>query len=96
MEGREPLHTQFVRSCVTCQVAKHENVETPGLLQPQPIPSQFWIDISMDFITSLPKSAGKDVIFVVVDRLSKYSHFMDISHPYTTASVAKTYLYNVF
>ena len=49
----------------------------------------------MDFITCLPKSAGKDIIFVVVNRLSKYSQFMAISHSYTTASVAQTYLDNV-
>lgn len=90
-----PYITQFVRSCVTCQAAKHENVAPPGLLQPLPIPSEVWTDISMDFITGLPKSAGKDVIFVVVDRLSKYSNFMAISHPYTAASLAQTYLDNV-
>ena len=84
-----PYITHYVRNCVTCQAAKHENVTPPGLLQPLPISSEVWIDISMDFITTLPKSAGKDVIFVVVDRLSIYSHFMAISHPYTAVSEAR-------
>jgi hypothetical protein len=35
----------------------------------------------MDFITGLPKSEGKTVIMVVVDRLTKYAHFFSISHP---------------
>jgi hypothetical protein len=34
-----------------------------------------WESISMDFITGFPKSQGKDCIFVVVDRLTKFSHF---------------------
>lgn len=37
----------------------------------------------MDFIEGLPKVAGKEVIFVVVDRLSKAAHFMVLKHPYT-------------
>lgn len=62
---------QFVRLCPVCQASKSETVAYPGLLQPLPIPQDVWIDVSMDFITELPKSEGKEVIYVVVDRLSK-------------------------
>ncbi|GJV16200.1 retrotransposable element Tf2 [Tanacetum coccineum] len=48
--------------------------------------------VSMDFIMGLPKSQGKTIIFVVVDRLSKYAHFMALSHPYTASSVAQVFL----
>ena len=50
----------------------------------------------MDFIERLPKSSGKQIIFVVVDRLSKYVHFMPLSHPYTTLDVAQLFLDNVY
>ena len=51
---------------------------TPGLLHPLHIPTQKWEEISMDFIEGLPLSKGKDKIFMVVDRLKKYAHFMGI------------------
>lgn len=47
------------------------------------------MDISMDFIGGLPKSNGKEFIFVVVDRHSKYVHFMPLSHPYEVIQVAQ-------
>jgi hypothetical protein len=72
-----------VAACPVCQRSKHENCKYPGLLDPLPIPDMAWTHISMDFIEGLPKSNGKDVILVVVDRLTKYAHFIALSHPYT-------------
>ena len=48
-----------------------ETINTPGLLQPLAIPIQHWEEVSMDFITSLPKSEEKTIIMVVVDQLTK-------------------------
>jgi hypothetical protein len=50
-----------------------------------------WADISIDFIEGLPKVAGKLVILTVVDRFSKYAHFIPLGHPYTAASVARVF-----
>ncbi|GJR15629.1 retrotransposon-related protein [Tanacetum coccineum] len=85
-----------MRDCQTCQRYKPNLEAYPGLLQPLPIPISIWTSISMDFIKGLPKSQGKDVILVVVDRLSKYSHFMALSHPFTASQVAQLFLYNIF
>ncbi|KAL0455225.1 UNVERIFIED_CONTAM: hypothetical protein Slati_0861700 [Sesamum latifolium] len=50
----------------------------------------------MDFIEGLPNSEGKDSILVVVDRLTKYSHFIALKHPYTATSVAKVFFDNIY
>jgi IS30 family transposase len=50
----------------------------------------------MDFVEGLPKSEGRAVIFVVVDRFSKYAHFMAMPHPYTACSVARMFLDNIY
>ena len=49
----------------------------------------------MKFITRLPKSKGHNVIMVVVDHLTKYAHFIALSHPFTTSIVAKVFLKNI-
>ena len=86
----------MVRSCTICQHFKYDNSASLGLLQPLPIPELIWIDISMDFVEGLPNSRGKSIILVVVDRLSKYAHFIALSHPYTTASIATLFFEHVY
>ena len=46
----------------------------------------------MDFITGLPKSEGKSVIMVVVDRLTKYAHFCALSHTFKASTFATTFM----
>jgi hypothetical protein len=85
----------FVRECPVCQANKNESVASPGLLQPLPIPNRVWSAISMDFIEGLPVSKGFSVIFVVVDRLTKYGHFVPLAHPYTASVVAQVFMANI-
>lgn len=85
----------YVRQCQVCQQAKHSNTKPAGLLQPLPPPKGPWEEITMDFIKGLPLSENANVILVVVDRLTKYAHFLPLKHPYTAASVVKVYLDNI-
>lgn len=50
----------------------------------------------MDFIKGLPHIHGRNAIFMVVNRLSKYAHFIAIKHPYSAAKVAVVFLREVF
>lgn len=90
--GLKSFVESFVLACDVCQRTKHENIPYPGLLEPLEIPHGAWSHISMDFVEGLPKSEGKNVIMVVVDRFSKYAHFIPLSHPYTASSVARLFL----
>lgn len=49
----------------------------------------------MDFIEGLPKSDGFEVIMVVVDRLTKFAHFIPLKHPFTASQVARALWDNV-
>lgn len=71
-----------ILECDVCRRCKGENVPYPGLLQPLPDPNYSWSHITMDFIEGLPKSKGKEVILVVIDKFTKYAHFVGLSHPF--------------
>lgn len=88
--------TTYAQACQICQQAKSEHVKLPGLLQPLPVPEQTWSTVSLDFIEGLPKSGQYDVILVVIDKFSKYGHFIPLAHPYSSLKVAQLYLDNVY
>lgn len=87
--------TNWIQRCEICQRCKHDHVPYPSLLQPIPVPDQAWDTITMDFIESLPKSSGKDIL-VIIDKFTKYAHLLALQHPFTTAQVAQVLLNNVF
>ena len=82
---------KYVNEFPTCQKNKVEHNHPAGLLHPFPIPAQKWESISMDFITSLLKVFGKDCIFVVVDRLTKFSHLFVFTTTFTDAQVVELF-----
>ncbi|WVZ12616.1 hypothetical protein V8G54_017146 [Vigna mungo] len=84
--------TEFVAKCLVCQQHKYLTSSPQGLLQPLPVPNAIWEELSMDFIVRLPKSQGFDAILVVVDRLSKYAHFLPLKHPYSAKTVAEIFI----
>lgn len=50
----------------------------------------------MDFTEGLPKAGGKEVIWVIVDRLSKYAHFIALNHTYIALSLAQIFMDHVY
>jgi len=87
---------RFVQSCVVCQQAKPDRAKYPGLLQPLPVPESAWQIISMDFIEGLPRSGRFNCILVVVDKFSRFAHFVPLAHPFSAATVATTFMDHVF
>jgi len=79
-----------------CKQAKMEGVPYPGLLQPLPIPEGIWKNITMKFVERLPESIGKNAILVIVDRFTKYEHFLAVTHPFTAQDIAQLFLEHVY
>ncbi|GJZ51250.1 putative reverse transcriptase domain-containing protein [Tanacetum coccineum] len=68
---------EYVGKCLTCSRVKAECQKPSGLLIQPEIPTWKWERITMDFVTKLPKtSSGHDIIWVIVDRLTKSAHFI--------------------
>ena len=85
-----------MNECKVCQQKKPELTYLDGLLQPFPILEQKWDSISMDFITGLPKSLGKDCIYVVVDRLTNFSHLFAVTPSFSAAKLADIFFKEIF
>lgn len=68
---------RYVQGCAICQTSKSSTQSPQGLLLPLPVPREPWQDITLDFVSGIPKSKdGYDRILVVVDRLTKMAHFI--------------------
>jgi hypothetical protein len=87
---------RYVLECDTCRKVKANYKKPGGLLQPLSIPEWKWNDISMDFIVCLPLTARKfDTIWVIMDRLSKSTHFIPVHTNYNVQKYAGVYIVRV-
>nr|GEX06806.1 reverse transcriptase domain-containing protein [Tanacetum cinerariifolium] len=88
--------TTYVSKCLTCAEVKAEHQKPSGLLVQPKIPEGKWDNITMDFVTKLPKSSqGYDTIWVIVDRLTKSAIFTPIRETDHMDKLARIYLKEV-
>ena len=84
---------QYVEQCLMCQQVKAKHQRPAGPLQPLPIPEWKWECISMNFVSGFPQaSSGQDVVWVIVDRLTKTAHFLLIKMTYSMDKLAELYI----
>nr|GEV95064.1 hypothetical protein [Tanacetum cinerariifolium] len=82
--------------CLTCLKDKAEHQKPSSLLVQPEIPQWKWDNITMDFVTKLPKTqSGNDTIWVVVDRLTKSAHFLPMKETGPIDKLARLYLKEV-
>ncbi|GJU95567.1 putative reverse transcriptase domain-containing protein [Tanacetum coccineum] len=83
----------YVSKCLTCAKVKAEHQRPSGLLVQPDIPEWKWENITMDFITKLPKTAtGYNSIWVIVDRLTKFAHFLSMKETNSTEKLTRLYM----
>ncbi|GJU47380.1 putative reverse transcriptase domain-containing protein [Tanacetum coccineum] len=83
----------YVSKFLTCSKVKAEHQKPSGLLQQPEIPEWKWENITMDFISNLPRtSSGHDSIWVIVNRLIKSAHFLAICEDYKIERLARLYI----
>ncbi|KAJ0600344.1 putative nucleotidyltransferase, Ribonuclease H [Helianthus annuus] len=94
--GMKASIATYVSKCSTCARVKVEYQKPSGPLQQPEIPKWKWEQISMDFVTGLPRSQrGNDTIWVIVDRLTKSAHFLAIKETDKFSTLADVYLKEV-
>ena len=85
--------SEFVKKCLVCQRVKAEYQVPSGLLQSIRIPEWKWNRITMDFVVGLPLTGRKhDLVWVVVDRLTKSAHFLPVRTDYSLDKLAELYI----
>ena len=92
----EPEVREYVEACSVCARNKSSTGTRMGLLQPLPIPSRPWSDISLDFVTGLPVSQGNTTVLTVVDRFSKMVRFIALPKLPSAKETAEIMLNHVF
>ncbi|KAL0188416.1 hypothetical protein M9458_015515, partial [Cirrhinus mrigala] len=86
---------EYVQACNICARSKNTNAPSTGELQPLPVPKRPWTHISLDFVTGLPDSQGKNTILTIVDRFSKAVHLVALPGLPSAKSTAELILEHV-
>ena len=83
----------FISKCLESQKVKDEHRHPAGLLQQLSILEWKWEVVTMDFITKLPRTNKKhDSIMVVVDKLTKATHFIPVNLTHKEANIVDVYM----
>ncbi|GJY05591.1 putative reverse transcriptase domain-containing protein [Tanacetum coccineum] len=86
----------YVSKCLTCLRVKAEHQKPSGLLVQPRIPQWKWDNITIDFVTKLPRTqSGNDTIWVIIDRLTKSAHFLPMRETDPMDKLARLYLKEV-
>jgi hypothetical protein len=94
--GMKKEVVDFIAKCMECQKVKAEHRHLASFLQPLPIPKWKWEVLTMDFITKLPrKNNMHDSIMVVVDKLTKATHFIPIKLTHKESNAIDIYMREV-
>ena len=84
---------EYMSKCLTCQQVKVEHQVPSNLLNPLPIPQWKWDNITMDFVFGFPLTQRKyDIVWVIVDRLTKSAHFLPVRLDYSMDRLAELYV----
>jgi hypothetical protein len=88
--------SKYVAACEVCQRVKAEHKRPAGLWKLLEIPEWKWEHITMDFVVGLPRSPrGRDAIWVVVDRLTKFARFIPMKTTDSTLELVPLYMKEV-
>ncbi|GKA72905.1 putative reverse transcriptase domain-containing protein [Tanacetum coccineum] len=86
----------YISKCLTCAKVKAEHQKPSGLLVQPKILECKWEKITMDFVTKLPKTTnGYDTIWVIIDHLTKYGHFLPMRERDPMEKLMKLYMKEV-
>ncbi|WRX27653.1 Reverse transcriptase domain - like 10 [Theobroma cacao] len=84
---------EFIAKCLVCQQVKVDHQKPVGTLQSLPILEWKWEHVTMDFVLGLPRTQReKDAIWVIVDRLTKFAHFLAVHSRYSIEKLAQLYV----
>ena len=87
---------KYVKGCNLCQRMKNKIEELAGKLKLSEVPKKPWAYLTVDFITKLPVVAGKDMILVVCNQLSKMIHFVAMTEGTSAERLARLFQDNIW